>query len=233
MTIRNAALTVGLAWTLAAQERGRGFPPNLLFTTLDADHDSTVSAAELSNARAALRALDKNRDGRLTVDETRAVMAFGRGGEGPGGGGPDGPGSGATDSVEETVKTLMAFDANSDGRLQKSEVPERMQGIFERGDANKDDILTADELRATARAQSQQTAERGRGGEGGRGRGGPGMIDPIFAVLDSNHDNAIDSAEIDGAPAALKALDKNQDGELSQGEARPNFPGRGTPGGRQ
>jgi len=225
MTIRNAALTVGLAWTLAAQERGRGFPPNLLFTTLDADHDSTVSAAELSNARAALRALDKNRDGRLTVDETRAVMAFGRGGEGRGGG--------ATDSVEETVKTLMAFDANSDGRLQKSEVPERMQGVFERGDANKDDILTADELRATARAQSQQTAERGRGGEGGRGRGGPGMIDPIFAVLDSNHDNAIDSAEIDGAPAALKALDKNQDGELSQGEARPNFPGRGTPGGRQ
>ena len=33
--------------------------------------------------------------------------------------------------MEETVKSLMAFDANGDGKLQKSEVPERMQGIFE------------------------------------------------------------------------------------------------------
>jgi hypothetical protein len=132
----------------------------------------------------------------------------------------------------------MAFDANGDGKLQKSEVPDRMQGIFERGDADKDGILTADEVRAMARAQSQQAAGRGRGGEGGRegegrgGRGGPGMMDPIFAALDTNHDNEIDAAEIDRAPTALKALDKNQDGVLSPDEVRPNFPGRGMPGGR-
>ena len=58
------------------------------------------------------------------------------------------------------------------------------------------------------------------------------MMDPIFAALDTNHDNEIDSAEIDRAPAALKALDKNQDGVLSQDEVRPNFPGRGMPGAR-
>ncbi|MEO8368002.1 MAG: hypothetical protein ABI806_02225 [Candidatus Solibacter sp.] len=245
--IRTLTLALGLACTLAAQERGgRGFPPSPIVTALDADHDGAISAAEMANAPAALRALDKNHDGKLTLDETRAVMAFGRGGfEGRGGRGPEGgqrqEGAGGADSVEETVKTLMAFDANGDGKLQKSEVPERMQGIFERSDVDKDGILTADELRATARTQSQQTAARGRGGEGeggregGRGRGGPGGpgMDPVFAALDTNHDNEIDSAEIDGAPTALKALDKNQDGVLSPDEIRPNFPGRGMPGGRQ
>ena len=237
---RTIAVTLGLACTLAAQERGgRGFPPNLLFITLDADHDGAVSAVELSNAPAALRALDKNHDGKLTLDETRNPMQFGRGGRGPEGGERrEGPGGG-TDSIEETVKTLMAFDSNSDGKLQKTEVPERMQGIFERGDANKDGILTDDELRAMARAQAQQAGVRGRGGEGERegegrgGRGGPGIMDLVFAALDTNRDNEIDSAEIDRAATALKALDKNQDGVVSQDEVRPNFPGRGMPGGRQ
>src|SRR5690242_20240461 len=92
-TIRLTALAIGIACALAAQERGgRGFgPPNLLWTVLDADHDGTVSSAELSNAPAALRTLDKNRDGKLTPDETRAAMPFGRGGfEGRGGRGPEG-----------------------------------------------------------------------------------------------------------------------------------------------
>ena len=250
MTIRTTVLTLGLACTLAAQDRGgRGGPPNLLFNTLDADHDGTISGVELSNAPAALRALDKNHDGKLTLDETRGPMGMGRGGEGRGGRGPEGgerrEGEGApVDTVEDTVKSLMAFDANGDGKLQKSEVPERMQGIFDRGDANKDGVLTVDELRTMARAQAQaqQAAARGRGGEGEReggrgeggegrgGRGGPGMMDPIFAALDTNHDNEIGPAEIDGAATALKALDKNQDGVLSQDEVRPNFPGRGMPG---
>ena len=245
------AFILTLACCLGAQERGgRGFgPPNLLFTTLDADHDGTVSAAEISNAPAALHTLDTNKDGKLTPDETRAAMTFGRGqfgGRGDFGGrrgrGPEGAGQGGSDTTEETVKTYMAFDENGDGKLQKSEVPERMQGIFERGDINKDGVLTVDELRAMARAQSQQSAARGRGGEGerdggregGRGRGGFGM-DPIFAALDTDHNNEIDAAELDRAPASLKSLDKNQDGKLTEDEVRPNFgfgPGRGMQGGR-
>ena len=61
----------------------------------------------------------------------------------------------------------------------------------------------------------------------------PGGMDPVFAALDANHDNEIDSGELDRAPSALKTLDKNQDGVLSRDEIRPNFPGRGMPGGRQ
>jgi hypothetical protein len=36
------------------------------FQALDADHDGVVSAAELKNAPASLKTLDKNSDGKLT-----------------------------------------------------------------------------------------------------------------------------------------------------------------------
>jgi Ca2+-binding EF-hand superfamily protein len=192
--------------------------------------------------------LDQNHDGKLTLDEVRPQMPGGRGFPGRGGRGPEGGDrregqeGGTADTTEETVKMLMAFDANGDGKLGKSEVPERMQGIFDRGDTNKDGVLTADEIRTMARAQA--AAARGRGGEreggregggeGGRGRGGPEgmmrMMDLIFAALDTNHDNQIDAQEIEGAAAALRTLDKNQDGKITLDEVRPNFgPGRGIP----
>ncbi len=49
---------------------GSGQPPKLpLLTALDADGDGEISAAEISNAAAALKKLDKNGDGKLTRDE--------------------------------------------------------------------------------------------------------------------------------------------------------------------
>jgi hypothetical protein len=91
----------------------------------------------------------------------------------------------------------------------------------------RDGVLTADEIRVMARAQAQAQPAAG-----GRRRGGPqGMMmrmDPIFAALDTNRDNAIAADEIDNAPAALRTLDKNHDGKLTEDEVRPNFgPGRG------
>ena len=53
---------------------------------------------------------------------------------------------------------------------------------------------------------------------------------PLFAALDVNHDGVIDSNEIANAPAALKTLDKNGDGQLTPDELRPQF-GPGGPGG--
>jgi hypothetical protein len=41
----------------------------------------------------------------------------------------------------------------------------------------------------------------------------------------------IDADEIANAPAALKALDKNGDGKLTQDELRPPRPANGGPGG--
>ncbi len=48
---------------------------------------------------------------------------------------------------------------------------------------------------------------------------------PLLLALDANHDGVIDSNEIANASAALKALDKNGDGQLTRDELRPQFPG--------
>ena len=114
---------------------------------------------------------------------------------------------------DDMVARLMSFDANKDGKLTKDEVPERMQGIFERADANKDGVLTKEELTAATASQQPRRME-------GRGPGGPPM-DLLFRAIDKNGDGTLSKEEIAGAPAALQALDKNGDGQLTADEIRP------------
>jgi hypothetical protein len=126
----------------------------------------------------------------------------------------------------------MAFDKNSDGKLKKDEVPERLQGVFARADDNKDGELTPDEIKNAAAAQPQPTAggrgERGREGEGrGEGRGGPPRRDALFAALDQDGDGALSTEEIAAAPASLKKLDVNGDGSLALEEVFTGGRGRG------
>ncbi len=63
-------------------------PPIML--ALDADQDGALSAAEIANAPASLRALDANGDGKLTPDEWRPLPPAGAfdGAGGPPDGGP-------------------------------------------------------------------------------------------------------------------------------------------------
>ena len=73
------------------QGGGRGRRPMLpIIVALDADQDGTISAEEIKNAAAALRTLDKNKDGKLDQSELMPDMRGGRGRGfgGPGGGGP-------------------------------------------------------------------------------------------------------------------------------------------------
>ena len=100
------------------------------FTTLDSDSDGTISATEIAKAATALKALDKNGDGKLTEDEVRPAFGGRRGGG-------DEPGETQAPSAADMVKALMAFDKNGDGKLTRDEVPERMQGLFDRADADK------------------------------------------------------------------------------------------------
>ncbi|MFA6288545.1 MAG: EF-hand domain-containing protein [Opitutaceae bacterium] len=44
---------------------------------------------------------------------------------------------------------------------------------------------------------------------------------PLLHIFDTNHDGVISADEIAAAPAALKALDKNSDGQLTAEELRP------------
>lgn len=59
-------------------------PP--LFATLDANHDGVIDEQEIADASNALKKLDKNGDGKLTMDELRPPRSEGE--RGPGG--PDG-----------------------------------------------------------------------------------------------------------------------------------------------
>ena len=65
------------------------------------------------------------------------------------------------------------------------------------------------------------------------GPGGPGHrpVPPIIAALDTDKDGVISASEIANAPASLKTLDKNNDGQLTRDELRPPKPPKGGPGG--
>jgi Ca2+-binding EF-hand superfamily protein len=232
-------LAFGLVIGLGAQAQdgrgpGRGrFPGiNAGFTALDTNGDGALDASEIDAAPRSLAKLDKDGDGQITSDEVRMAMPQGRG---PGGMGRGGPGRGGeaeappVNIAEETVKTLMAFDVNGDGKLSRTELPERFQGIFDRADENKDGFLTPDEIRKAAAAQAAPPQQAGPGGRGGQegGREGRGRemnfvrMDPILAAVDTNGDGVLSGEEIRNSAKAIRTLDKDGDGKVTREEAMP------------
>jgi hypothetical protein len=137
---------------------------------LDADGDHMISADEIKNAAKALASLDKNKDGKLSQDELRPERGPGgfdgpptrREGEGgrPGEGRPDESGRGPGGNPSEFLDRIMSFDEDKDGKLSRKEIPERMQRMLDRGDANKDGALDREELK--------KMFEQMQGGQGGR-----------------------------------------------------------------
>ncbi len=79
---------------------------------------------------------------------------------------------------------------------------------------------------STAQPSERRGRFEGRGGFGGPASGFPNH--PIMAVFDTDKDGSISADEIKNAAAALKKLDKNGDGKISQEELhQPRFEGRG------
>lgn len=178
-----------------------GPPPEMLMrmvpvlAALDADKDGTISKAEIENATAALKKLDKNNDGDLTEDEMRPDFAAmgGRGGfggrGGPGGGRGDGfggrrgrpgeegaasdrgerGGRGGRDRDPTAYFTQMfeSRDTNKDGKLSADEMPEQMKGRVEQLDTDKDGSVSREEMRAMM-SRMQRGRERGGADQGGR-----------------------------------------------------------------
>ena len=107
---------------------------------LDADHDGIISPFEIAHAAAALRTLDKNRDGKLSAEEC---------------------GLNVPDSFQ------------SDPRLVN-----RIRLEFMR-------------------------------------------FHPVLAALDTDHDGEISAREIENAPKALRILDHNGDGSITEDEVLP------------
>jgi Ca2+-binding EF-hand superfamily protein len=183
---------------------GQRPPPSRLMMALDANHDGVIDANEIANASAALLTLDKNGDGKLTPDELRPPRRSGaaRGPAGPGRNGPP------PDAL------LRALDKDGNGVIDESEIADAPASLLTL-DKNGDGKLTQDELRPLGPAKGD----------------GPDVPDVqglppsrLMMALDTNHDGVIDANEIANAPAALKMLDQNGDGELSQDELRPARP---------
>src|SRR5687768_8765877 len=66
----------------------------------------------------------------------------------------------------------------------------------------------------------------------GRPPFGGGFRSPFMKALDTNEDGELSADELKNATEALKKLDKNNDGKLSAEELRPTFGGPGGPGGQ-
>jgi hypothetical protein len=84
-------------------------------------------------------------------------------------------------------------------------------------------IITTLAVFASAFAAVAQDAPKGERPAGAR-PGGQRPMPPLYAALDANKDGVIDATEIANASAALKTLDKNNDGQLTREELMPPRP---------
>jgi len=119
----------------------RGGPGRLM--DLDADGNGKLSKDELpERMQPQFSRIDTNGDGFIDREELgRMATRFG----------PGGPGRPAAEAGRgDLAKRILNMDANGDGQITKDEVPERMQGIFDRIDTNSDGVLDKEELKVVA-----------------------------------------------------------------------------------
>ena len=146
-----------------------------IMMALDADQDGEISAKEIDSAVASLKKLDKNGDGKITMDEMmpnfEGMGPGGFGGPGGPGGGPGGFGGGMAGNPQEIVTRLMEGDKDNDGYLSESELPERMRPMITRADTDGDKKVSREELTVVAQRMSQAGRGEGSGRGEGAGRG--------------------------------------------------------------
>jgi hypothetical protein len=142
-------------------------------------------------------------------------------GQGRGAGGPHRYGA-------QKLPPPIAFvlDADTNGVLSASEIAQAPSQLLKL-DQNHDNQLSAEELCPGGFGRGGQQCPWGGQGQGrGRGACANGQKSVLLALLDTDKDGVLGSAEINGAPAALKVLDKNNDGQITAEEVRP-LPGCG------
>jgi hypothetical protein len=103
-------------------------PPLPLAQALDVNHDGVIDASEITNASAELLTLDKNSDGKLTVDEYM----------------PPAPTNAPADFHPPTPLIVKALDVNGDGVIDASEIASA-SAVLQKLDKNGDGQLTRDE----------------------------------------------------------------------------------------
>ena len=97
-------------------------------------------------------------------------------------------GGGRAFDADAFVARMMAFDKNKDGKLTRDEITdERLLRLFDQADADKDGVVTKEELTALAKKMAAEESRDGGGRRGGFGPPGgsggrpqPGQILPGF-----------------------------------------------------
>lgn len=155
-------------------QQGEHRPPaSPLVAALDTDGDGIISASEIDNAPESLKKLDKNHDGKLTMDELRPPRPDGKGPGGPGGQGGGAPRKGPGDGkgpkgpdqdAPPAGKPADAPDGPSKGGPQdgqkggKRPAPPLIAAL----DTDGDGVISADEI-ANASASLRKLDKNGDG----------------------------------------------------------------------
>ena len=151
----------------------------------------------------------------LQVDpDAGRVFGARRGGGGAGFGGRGRRGRGGPEAMIERIR---GWDANDDGLVARSEVPEPMRDRFDRMDENGDGVLEPDEIESVPTRMGPGGGRGGRGARGGRGMQG----DPIARLrsFDGDGDGQITRAEIpDQAGGMFDRIDANGDDVVTEAE---------------
>jgi hypothetical protein len=144
----------------------------------------------------------------LTMFGTSMLIAGAQddGGGPPPDGSSDGQGFGGHHH-HPPIPLVEALDVNHDGIIDSNEIANASAELLTL-DKNGDGILTTNEYLPAPPPDNGGFHHR---------HFDPANI-PLVQALDANHDGIIDANEIANAPAELKALDKNGDGQLTPDE---------------
>jgi hypothetical protein len=160
----------------------------------------------------------------LLIGLTLAASGFTANAQQGQGGGAGGPHRYGAQKFPPPIAAVL--DTDSNGILSAAEIDQAPSQLLKL-DQNHDNQLTAEELCPGGFGKGGQGCPWGGQGQGkGRQACANGQKSVLLTLFDTDKDGALGSAEINGAPTALKALDKNGDGQVTAEEFRP-LPGCG------